>query len=58
MTDIAAMSDEALLEEYESVVWFRAVESHNGQVSPKEIALKRALEEELLTRLAERHASD
>jgi hypothetical protein len=49
--DIQDLTDAELVNEYESVVSFRAIEQQEGQVSPAEIQLKEALEEEILERM-------
>lgn len=52
MTDeIEDLSDEELLNEYRATVEFRTIESEEGQVSPKQINLRKALERELLERM-------
>lgn len=45
------MTDEELIKEYRETVEFRAIESENGQVTPHEIDLRKALEKEIKDRM-------
>ena len=50
--EIGDLSNEELVQEYRETVEFRIEESIQGQVSPKEIKLRKALEEEIVERMA------
>lgn len=51
MSEIDELPNEKLVEEYRETVEFRAIESERGQVTPHEMAYRKALEEEILERL-------
>lgn len=52
MTDeIQDLENEELIQEYRETVEFRVEESLQGQVSPKQINLRKALESEILERM-------
>jgi hypothetical protein len=51
MKEIEDLSNEELLVEYRQTVEFRTIESEAGQVSPKQIQLKRELEGEIIERM-------
>lgn len=48
---IEDLGNEELVQEYRETVEFRTIESEEGQVSPKEINLRQALEQEILERM-------
>ncbi|MDL0118255.1 hypothetical protein PNQ29_00580 [Halobacterium salinarum] len=52
MKEIDEMDDDELVEEYRETVEFRAIESECGQVTPHEIEFRKALEQEILDRMA------
>lgn len=51
MREIEELEDNELIVEYRETVAYRAIESEEGQVSPKQIQLKRELESEILERM-------
>lgn len=51
MKEIEDLSNEELIERYEAVCEFRALEKSQGQVTPHEIKEKRLLEQEIFDRM-------
>lgn len=53
MTDeLSELSNEELIQEYRETVEFRTEESIQGQVSNRQIKLRKALEEEIVQRMS------